>query len=265
MKALLDCTVSLKFMTDIQLYAIAIVGAMFAGGINTLAGNGSAITLTILTEVLGLPPNMANGTNRIGVFTQCTATSWVFYKNGKLNLSSTKKYVYPIFIGAIAGAILALNVSNEQFRAVFRFMMVFMLVAVLVKPKRWLRKTDADYKPTWYIYWPLLLALGFYGGFIQMGMGVFFLIIMVLGMRLNIIEGNALKSFVIALYTLVIIFLFHYQGLIDWKLGGIMAIGQTIGGYLTARFASKSKWADQIAYYVLIVVLILAVGKLFFT
>lgn len=252
-------------MTEIQMYVIAIVGALFAGGINTLAGNGSAITLTILTEVLGLPPNMANGTNRIGVFTQCTATSWVFYKNGKLNLTHTKKYVYPIFIGAIAGAILALNVSNEQFRSVFRFMLFFMLIAVLVKPKRWLRKTDVTFQPSWYVYWPLLFALGFYGGFIQMGMGVFFLIIMVLGMRLNIIEGNALKSFVIALYTVVIIFMFHYQGLIDWKLGGIMAIGQTIGGYLTARFASKSKWADQIAYYVLIVVLVLAVVRMFFT
>ena len=139
-------------MTEFQTYLIAIIGAMFAGGINTLAGNGSAITLTILTEILGLTPNMANGTNRIGVFTQCTATSWVFYKNGKLNLSNTKKYVYPIFIGAIAGAILALNVSNEQFRAVFRFMMVFMLIAVLVKPKRWLRKTDTDFQPKWYIF-----------------------------------------------------------------------------------------------------------------
>jgi uncharacterized membrane protein YfcA len=250
-------------MTEIQTYIVAIIGALFAGGINTLAGNGSAITLTILTEVLGLPPNMANGTNRIGVFTQCTATSWVFHKHGKLKAKRDFKYILPIFIGAIAGGILALTVSNEQFRAVFRFMLVFMLVAVLVKPKRWLRATDTNYQPKWYVYVPLLLGLGFYGGFIQMGMGVFFLIIMVLGMRTNIIESNALKSFVIGVYSIFIIAMFHYQGLIDWKIGGIMAVGQTIGGYLTARFASKSAKADQVAYYVLIAVLVLAIGKLF--
>ena len=45
-------------------YIIAIVGSALAGAINTLAGNGSAITLTILTELLGLPGNMANGTNK---------------------------------------------------------------------------------------------------------------------------------------------------------------------------------------------------------
>lgn len=252
-------------MTDLQTYLIASLGAMLAGGINTLAGNGSAITLTILTELLGLPPNVANGTNRIGVFTQTSVAAGVFYKNGKLNPTHVKKYLWPIFIGAIAGGILALNVSNEQFRAVFRFMMVFMLVAVLVKPKRWLRQTDPTFKPNMWLWVPVLFVLGFYGGFIQMGMGVFFLIIMVLGMRVNIIEGNAFKGLVIGVYTLFVLAMFHFQGLVDWKIGTILAIGQTIGGWLTARFASKSKWADQVAYYVLIVVLIAAILRMSFS
>ena len=251
-------------MTELQTYLLASIGALIAGGINTLAGNGSAITLTILTEVLGLPPNTANGTNRIGVFTQCAATSWVFYKNGKLNLKHGQKYIWFIIIGAIAGGLLAVYVSNEQFKAVFRFMLAFMLIAVIVRPKRWLRQTDEAYKPNMWLWGPVLIALGFYGGFIQMGMGVFFLIIMVLGMRVNIIESNALKGLVIGLYTIPVILIFHYQGLIDWKIGGIMAVGQTIGGWLTARFASKSKWADQVAYYILIIVLIGAVVKLYF-
>jgi len=250
-------------MTDLESYAVAILGAFIAGGINTLAGNGSAITLTILTEVLGLPPNTANGTNRIGIFTQSAISSWVFFNNGKLDVDRNKKYIIPIIIGAIAGGLLAVNVSNDQFKAVFKFMMVFMLIAVLVKPKRWLRNTDFDFKPKWYVYMPLLFGLGFYGGFIQMGMGIFFLIIMVLGMRVNLIESNAIKGFVIAIYTFLVILLFHYKGMIDWKLGGIMAIGQTLGGYLTAKFASRHKKADQIAYYVLIIVLLLAIGKLF--
>jgi uncharacterized membrane protein YfcA len=207
---------------------------------------------------------VANGTNRIGIFTQSGISSAVFYQNKKLKGSKYKHYILLIVIGAIVGGILAINVSNEQFKAVFKFMMVFMLIAVLVKPKRWLRATDMDYKPRWYFYVPVLFGLGFYGGFIQMGMGVFFLIIMVLGMRVNIIESNAIKGFVIAIYTLLVIGLFHYKGMIDWKIGGIMAIGQTLGGFLTARFASKYKYANQVAYYTLIVVMVLAILKLFF-
>lgn len=244
------------------MYLLASLGALFAGAINTLAGNGSAITLTILTELLGLPPNIANGTNRVGIFTQSSVASWVFFKGGKLDIVRRRNYIIIIFLGALAGGVLALNVSNEQFRSVFRFMLVFMLVAVLVKPKRWLRNTDLDFNPPWYLYVPLLFALGFYGGFIQMGMGVFFLIIMVLVLRINILESNALKGFVIALYTILVIGLFAYKGMIDWKIGGIMAVGQTLGGWLTAKFATKVSWADKAAYYMLITVLILAIGKM---
>lgn len=251
-------------MTETTTYIIAILGASFAGAINTLAGNGSAITLTILTELLGLPPNIANGTNRVGIFTQSSVASWVFYKGDKLDFAKRRTYITLIFIGALAGGILALNVSNEQFKAVFKFMLVFMLFAVMVKPKRWLRGTDINFNPPWYLYTPLLFALGFYGGFIQMGMGVFFLIIMVLILRINIIESNALKGFVIALYTLVVIGLFAYKGMIDWKIGAIMAIGQTVGGWFTAKFATKVVWADKAAYYLLIAVLVIALSKMFF-
>lgn len=250
-------------MSEVQMYILASCGALFAGAINTLAGNGSAITLTILTELLGLPPTIANGTNRVGIFTQSSVASYVFYKGKKLDVKKRISYIVIICLGALVGGALALYVSNAQFRAVFRFMLVFMLIAVLVKPKRWLRDTDTSFDPPWYLYGPLLFGLGFYGGFIQMGMGVFFLIIMVLVLRVNIIESNALKGFVIALYTLFVIGLFAYKGMIDWKIGGIMAIGQTLGGWITARFATRVAWADRVAYYMLIVVLTLAIAKMF--
>ena len=80
-------------------YLIAISGGAIAGSINTLAGNGSAITLTILTEILGLPGNMANGTNRVGIFTQATAGSWAFYKYGKLDLGRGRLNILFTFLG----------------------------------------------------------------------------------------------------------------------------------------------------------------------
>ena len=244
-------------------YIIAITGAAFAGFINTLAGNGSAITLTILTEVLQLPGNIANGTNRIGVFFQSSASTYAFYKNGKLDLAKGGQPIFFIALGAILGVLLAVWVSSEQFKQVFRFMMVVMLFAILIKPKRWLQKTNPNKKMNPWIGIPLFLALGFYGGFIQMGMGVLFLIVMVLIAGYNIIDANVLKSFVVALYTIVAIAIFHWQGLIDWRIGMIMAIGQTAGGWWTANFASNYPQADIWAYRVLVVVVIGALLNMF--
>jgi len=244
-------------------FAIAVGGGFIAGGINTLAGNGSAITLTILTEVLGLSPNVANGTNRIGVFTQSAAASRAFWKHGMLDLRRDGRYIALITLGAILGVWTATQVSNEQFRTVFSWLMVVMLVVILVDPKRWLRETEVHRRPPMWLAVPLFLALGFYGGFIQMGMGVFFLAVMVLGARYSLMDANAVKAFVIALYTIIVIAIFQYRGLIDWKVGFVMALGQTAGGWLTAHYAGRWPRANVWAHRLLVVMVLLAVAKLF--
>lgn len=248
---------------DIWPYVIAVVGSTIAGAINTLSGNGSAITLTILTEVLGLPGNLANGTNRVGVFTQSAASSYGFFHNGRLRLRGRWMHIISMLTGAIAGTILATQISNEQFRQVFRFLMLFMLIVILVKPSRWLRETEENPNPRWWIVVPAFLALGFYGGFIQMGMGIFFLAVTVLGARFSLLDANVLKSFIIALYSIPVLFIFHWQGLIDWKFGTLMAVGQTIGGYFTAHYASRYPGANLWAYRLLVLMILVAVAKLF--
>lgn len=248
---------------EIWTIVIALGGSFLAGIVNTLAGNGSAITLTILTEILGLPGNMANGTNRVGVFTQTAASTYGFYRNGRLDLSGRKLHIISTIIGAILGTILATQISNEQFRQVFRFLMVFMLLVILVKPARWLRETDLEVQPPKWIIIPTFLALGFYGGFIQMGMGIIFLAVTVLGARFSLLDANILKSYIIAIYTIPVLIIFHFQGLIDWKYGLFMAIGQTVGGYLTAQYASRFPKANIWAYRLLIAMVILAIVKLF--
>ncbi len=242
---------------------IAIVGGLVAGFINTLAGNGSAITLTILIEVLGLPPSVANATNRVGIMAQSVTGTWAFHKEGKLLLKRNLKYVIPIVVGSIAGALLAANVSNEQFRSVFKFLMVIMLGVILVKPKRWIRETEMVNVLPLYIVIPVFLGIGFYAGFIQMGMGVIYLAVMVLLAKVNIMESNALKVFTTGVLTIFALSIFHYKGLVDWKIGAIVAIGQATGGYLTATYVSRFEKADQVAYWVLVVIVITAVIRLF--
>ena len=132
-----------------------------------------------------------------------------------------------------------------------------------VKPKRWLRETDTSRQANPWIAIPLYLALGFYSGFIQMGMGVFFLAVMVLYAHYSLIDANAVKLVVVALNTLLVIIIFQFQGLISWHIGLLMAVGQTAGGYLTAHYASRYPHANVWAHRLLIIVVILAIVKMF--
>lgn len=242
---------------------IALLGGLIAGCINTLAGNGSAITLSILTEVLGLGPNLANGTNRVGVFFQTASSSLSFYQNKKIDFSRDKHLVIWMTIGALAGVYVATIISNEMFHQAFKILMVVLFVVVLVRPKRWLIKEGLQVQfPKW-ISIPLFLAVGFYGGFIQMGFGIIFLAIMVLAAKYNIIQANAAKTLVVFIYCIPVLMIFHYKGLIDWKVGGILAIGQAIGGWWTAQFASRYESAAIWAYRVLVFMMALILLRLF--
>lgn len=249
---------------DIWTIVIGVTGGFLAGVINTLAGNGSVITLSILTEVMGLPGTIANATNRVGILLQGFASSAGFIKNKKYAaVKHTKLYVAVATLGAIIGVYVAMSISNDQFKAVFRYLLLVMLLIVLVNPKRWLIKNSEAAVQNLYIAIPAFLLLGFYGGFIQMGMGVFFLAISVLVMKINIIDANALKTFIIALYSIVVVFIFHWNGMIDWKLGLIIAAGQAAGGYLTADISSRYPNAEIWAYRLLVVVIILAIVSAF--
>lgn len=248
------------------IYLIALLGAFVAGCINTLAGNGSAITLTILMELLGLAPDVANATNRVGVLTQCMSGTWAFQREGRLE----KAWNWPIIIwttiGAVVGMYLSVVISPEGFRQVFRYLLVVMLVVILVKPKRWLVATDPDRAPmSPWLAIPLFFVIGVYGGFIQMGMGVFFLAILVLIARYDIIGANVLKGLVVAVYTALAVAFFAWKGLIDWRIGGLMAIGQMAGGFLTATYASRYPSAGVWAYRLLVIVVIGAIWKAFFS
>ena len=93
-------------------YAIAITGGFIAAIMNTLAGYGSIITLTILMDVLGLPATMANGTNRVNILANGVAGSLGYYKNGKLSIEKGKWILLTVCLGDVVGILLAVNVSN---------------------------------------------------------------------------------------------------------------------------------------------------------
>ena len=248
---------------DTLISLIAVLGGFAAGIINTLAGNGSAITLGIMTELMGMAPNVANGTNRVGIMMQGITSTYSFIKNGKLNLQHSKWPLTISIVGAIIGVIVAVNVSNEQFHAVFRYLLVIMLFVILIKPKRWFREANTNAILSHPMSLPIFLVLGFYGGFIQMGMGVVFLAATVLIMKYDMISANVLKTFIVASYTILALLIFHFTGFVDWKIGLTFGIGQAIGGYLAAEFASKYPKAQIYAYILLVIMVILAILSTF--
>jgi len=172
-------------------------------------------------------------------------------------------YILPVILGAILGTIVATQVTHAQFMGVFKFLMIVMLIVILVKPERWLiTRPEMSLFPKWMV-WPLMLLLGFYGGFIQMGMGVFYLAVLVLIARLPMIESNMIKALSVGVFTLIAVGIFSFSGQVVWSIGLVMGLAQFFGGWLAAHYASKVPGASKVAYYVLVVAVTLSILKLF--
>ena len=66
------------------LYVAFFFVGILTSAINSIAGGGSTISLPIMI-FLGLPPTVANGTNRIGLFIGNTTSAVNLFRHGLLN------------------------------------------------------------------------------------------------------------------------------------------------------------------------------------
>lgn len=240
-------------------YLIAFTGSFLAGVINTLAGNGSVITLSILTDVVSMDAGMANATNRVGILAQSLGSATGFIRNKMLFWGKNTWLIIACVAGALAGVITAIHTSNERFLFVFRYMMIVMLILVLIKPEKWIKKHPGILHVNFWLQIPAFFLIGFYGGFIQMGVGIFMLAVMVLMSGYTLMQANALKTILVMIFTSLVLVVFQANGLIQWEMGFVMASGQILAGYVTARYASKWENINIWAYWILIVVIILAI------
>ena len=109
----------------------------------------------------------------------------------------------------------------------------------------------------------LMLGAGFWGGFIQLGVGFILMPILNRAMGLDLVRTNMHKVFIIATYTIAALLVFASQVEILWMVGLALALGNSIGGYLGAHFTVTR--GEGLIRLVLNLVLVAFIIKLLFT
>jgi uncharacterized protein len=244
-------------------YLLLIAGAgVLTGFINTLAGSGSLISLPILMFI-GLPPNVANGTNRVGVLVQNMVTSSTFHKKGLLDIPLGLQVAIPTILGSVIGAFVVLGIPDRAVEVVVGIVLFIMLIPMWFNPKKWLDGTDMTHrKVNRPLRWLIFFGIGLYGGFIQAGVGIFLLAALVLNAGCNLVKANAQKALINLVLTFFALIVFIINGQVDWVVGIVLAIGNGIGGYLGTHWAIS--WGPTFVRYVVMVVVIFAGSKLLF-
>ena len=221
---------------------------VIAGTLNVLAGGGSLLTLPVMI-FLGLDGAVANGTNRVAILAQNVTAVGGFRSLGFSDMKLSLSLALAALPGGVCGALLGTMVRGELFNRVLGVVLIgvllYMTVQRLLKAKRSPSDKAEAVKPenTGPTRRQLILGhlamvvVGFYGGFIQAGVGFLLMAALHQVLGLDLVRVNMHKVFIVGFFTLAALIIFAVRGQVLWIPGLALAVGNSIGGWIGSQLS----------------------------
>ncbi|MFW5695776.1 MAG: sulfite exporter TauE/SafE family protein [Alkalispirochaeta sp.] len=221
---------------------IILVAGVIAGFVNTLAGGGSLLTIPALLFA-GLASPVANATNRVAVVMQSLVGAARFRQKKVFVLTEALPMLVPAFVGSIVGASVAAELDQRIFDIVLGVVLLSMVVTLFFDPAKMAYRfaaTDDGGRPSpahRLVSVVAFFGIGFYGGFVQVGVGFLLIIGISTLFGFDLIKTNGVKLMVVGLYSLFALTVFAMHGQVLWLHGVVLGIGTVLGALLGVRFA----------------------------
>jgi len=229
-----------------------------SGFINVMAGGGSTLTLPVLI-FLGLDASLANGTNRIGLLFQNVSGVLSFNKENVSQLKLSLKLSLFTLPGAIIGAFYATKIDDLLFQKILAIVMIGIVITMMVPHSKEYIEEKITGKVPWLIY-PIMFALGFYGGFIQVGIGFLLMISLHRVLKMSLLYVNLHKVFIVLVYTIPAILVFAFTNNVNWFYGLSLGMGTSFGAWWSAKIAVKK--GEKVIKIILVIAIIIMSTKL---
>ena len=244
-------------------YTILISVGFVVGFINTVAGGASLLSLPMFI-FMGLPPAVANGTNRVAILAQTAVGAAGFKSKGVGNFPFNLYLGLSAMIGAVLGAQISVDIKGETFNKVLVVIMFVVIGLMVLKPKA--KKEELLERLTGKYLWLSIVAfffIGIYGGFINAGIGFVIMLFLNSVNRLSLVKTNATKVSVVFFYTIAALTVFVVNDKVNWTMGLVHAIGNASGAWVSSRYSVK-KGDGYIRVFLIVMVIAMSI-KLWFT
>lgn len=242
---------------------VLILSGVVVGFINTLSAGGTTISIALFLA-MGIDVQSINAVNRIGVLIQNGFGSAMFYKQGYYKLKDILPYSIPVMLGALAGSLTAVNLSERTFSVCLAIVLLIMIVFLFVEKK----KTNKQEKPLtlkrFLLFFPAFFGIGFFGGFVQTGTGFLLIAALSLLLGFDLVKTVATRMALMFLYTVIAIIVFFVRGEVElqyWFYGLIHSLGMIFGTWIAGKYALKK--GEKMVRIVIVFVIILTALNLF--
>lgn len=227
---------------NLPMFLIVCPLALLAGFVDSVAGGGGLISLPAY-YLAGLPPTLAAGTNKLSAAVGTAASTYKYYKGGKIDLS----LAVPAALAALPGSYLGTRLLLVIPENVIKIMMLAALpivAAIVLFHKDGLvgkKRVSNQWLPLVCAF--IGFAVGFYDGLVGPGTGTFLILGMTLFAGMEAVEASGsakvvnLASNIASLATLLV----SRQVLLPLGLCAAVfaAIGNTLGAGITMKRGTK--------------------------
>jgi len=218
------------------LLMLLLVG-LLSGFIDSIAGGGGLIALPALLFV-GLPPQVALGTNKLQGSFGTLSASWNFISRKQVSLKKALPGILSTLMGASGGALLVQSLDSSFIKPLIPILLLLVFFHTLFSRELGQKDTPARIQPNlFHVLFGLLL--GFYDGFFGPGTGSFWTVAFMFFAGFNMTRATGYTKIMNFTSNIVALTWFILGGNIIWSIGLTMAAGQFIGARIGSGMAIK--------------------------
>ena len=224
--------------------------------IGVVTGSNSLITVPVMFQ-FGIDPKIAVATNMFGLTFMNIGATIPFLRRGAIDKKKVSPLILITLIASAIGAVLLMFITPQNIKLLVSVAMISVTMFTLFKRDAGIAAAEISNRARILTY-VLTFILGIYGGLYSGGYTTMLTAVYVAFFGMTFTESVASTKLINVFSSSIASLIFMWQGLINYKLGAILAVTMFIGAYIGAYTVTKLNdvWLKRIF---LTTVLILAI------
>ncbi|MDB5525408.1 MAG: sulfite exporter TauE/SafE family protein [Rhizobium sp.] len=227
-------------MPEITVYLLLMLffAAFVAGFIDSIAGGGGMITVPAML-IAGFSPIQTLGTNKLQSLFGSGSATLAYSRGGHVSLGTQLPMAAMSALGSALGAAITTYVPGYVLQALMPLLLIAIALYFGFKPA--ISDSDRHQRLTPFLFGLTIVPLiGFYDGVFGPGTGSFFMLAFVMLAGFGLLKATAHTKMLNFASNIGAFCIFAFSGVILWKTGLVMGVGQFLGAQAGSRFAMRN-------------------------
>lgn len=226
---------------------ILIILFFITSAVGVVTGSNSLVTVPVMFQ-FGIDPKVAVATNMFGLTFMSIGATIPFLRGNVIDKKKISPLILITLISSALGAILVIYITPANIKLLVSIAMIAVTIFTLVKRDSGIAKAAEISTKATILTYVLTFALGIYGGLYSGGYVTMLTAVLVAFFGMTFTESVASTKLINVFSSLIASAIFMWQGLVDYKIGAILAVTMFVGAYIGAHVVTKMSdiWLKRI-------------------